>query len=41
MDLITELHRANPGAVVLVLGVSLSYTSLERAADADASEIMD
>jgi DNA-binding NarL/FixJ family response regulator len=40
-DLIAELRRANPGAAVLVLSASLNPASLERAAEAGASEIMD
>ena len=41
VDLIAELREANPGATVLVLSASLDPTSLERAADAGADEIMD
>ena len=42
IDLIAELRRgANPGAAVLVLSASLDPTSLEKAAEAGADEIMD
>ena len=41
VDLIAELREANPGATGLVLSASLDPTSLERAADAGADEILD
>ena len=41
VDLIAELRGANPGAAVLVLSASLDPTSLERAAEAGADEILD
>lgn len=41
VDLIAELRRANPGTAVLVLSASLDPTSLQRAAEAGADEIMD
>ena len=41
VDLIAELREANPGAAVLVLSASLDPTSLERAAEAGANEILD
>ena len=40
-DLIAELRETNPEAAVLVLSASLNPASLERAAEAGATEIMD
>lgn len=40
-DLISDLRDANPDAAVLVLSASLDPASLERAAEAGASKIMD
>jgi DNA-binding NarL/FixJ family response regulator len=41
VELIAELRGADPGAAVLVLSASLDPTSLERAAEAGANEILD
>jgi DNA-binding NarL/FixJ family response regulator len=40
-DLISDLRGANPEVAVLILSASLDPASLERAAQAGASEIMD
>lgn len=40
-DLISDLRGANPDVAVLILSASLDPASLERAARAGASEIMD
>jgi DNA-binding NarL/FixJ family response regulator len=40
-DLISELRGTNPDVAVLILSASLDPASLERAAQAGASEIMD
>jgi DNA-binding NarL/FixJ family response regulator len=40
-DLIAELRRGNTGVGVLVLSGSLDPTSIEKATDAGADEIMD
>jgi DNA-binding NarL/FixJ family response regulator len=40
-DLIADLRETNPDAAVLVLSASLNPASLERAAEAGATEIMD
>jgi DNA-binding NarL/FixJ family response regulator len=40
-DLISDLRGANPDVAVLILSASLDPASLERAAQAGASEIMD
>jgi DNA-binding NarL/FixJ family response regulator len=41
VDLIADLRGASPGAAVLVLSASLDPTSLEKAAEAGADEIVD
>jgi DNA-binding NarL/FixJ family response regulator len=41
VELIAELRGADPGAAVLVLSASLDPTSLEKAAEAGANEILD
>lgn len=40
-DLIEELHRAGPGAAVLILSASLDPVNLEMAQRAGADEILD
>ena len=40
-DLIAELHRGKPGVGVLIFSASLDPTSIEKATDAGADEIMD
>jgi DNA-binding NarL/FixJ family response regulator len=40
-DMISELRWGNPGVGVLVLSASLDATSIEKATDAGADEIMD